>query len=208
MNAVFKTSSREPFMSSQLRPTVALLCLLPLALACGGSESPHEAVGETTAVETVDSAPVSSETETGGKIDFSAADLDLYERGIAKEVEIVKGAAERTGRRTPEERAVAMRMQWESESIPAAARAAGIPEDRYRLTREAVHEVFKMLDFQEKIDGPMSMDMSRATPEMRERLLKDPFDELSPEAAAALRARMERLVPLWIEYVNLTAVSG
>lgn len=193
-------------MSRQLRSPVALLCLLLLTLACGGSESPNEAVGETTAVETAESAAASS--ETAGKIDFSEGDLDLYERGIAKEVEIVKGAAERTGRGTPEERAAAMRMQWESESVPAAARAAGIPEDRYRLTREAVHEVFKMLDFQEKIDGPLSMDMSRATPEMKDRLEKDPFDELSPDAATALRARMERLVPLWIEYVNLTAVSG
>ena len=83
-----------------------------------------------------------------------------------------------------------------------------ISEERYRLTRNAVHEVFETLDFQEKLDGPMSMDLSRASEETKARLAKDPFTALTPEAAAALRARMDRLVPLWIGYVNLTAVAG
>ncbi|HEY0590556.1 MAG TPA: hypothetical protein VGF40_02220, partial [Thermoanaerobaculia bacterium] len=71
-----------------------------------------------------------------------------------------------------------------------------------------VHEIFRTLDFQGKIDGPMSMDMSQASEEMKAKLAKDPFDALTPSAAAALRARMDRLVPLWIEYVKMTAVAG
>jgi hypothetical protein len=43
---------------------------------------------------------------------------------------------------------------------------------------------------------------------MKRRLATDPLADLSPESAAALRARMDRLVPLWIEYVTLTAVGG
>ncbi|MCA1734219.1 MAG: hypothetical protein LC732_11520, partial [Acidobacteria bacterium] len=98
--------------------------------------------------------------------------------------------------------------QWEDQSIPAAARAAGVSEERYRYTRRAVHEVFRTLDFQGKIDGPMQMDMSRASEDTKARLAKDPFDALTPTAAAALRARMDRLVPVWIQYVNMTAVAG
>lgn len=35
-----------------------------------------------------------------------------------------------------------------------------------------------------------------------------PFAELAPASAAALRARLDRLVPIWIQYTELTAVNG
>jgi hypothetical protein len=34
------------------------------------------------------------------------------------------------------------------------------------------------------------------------------FAELPPDTAMALRARMDRLVPLWSEYKKLVAVAG
>lgn len=194
-------------MRKPLFSLIPLLMLVPLTLACGGSEPRDEPAGEVAAPVDASQAPESG--TSAGSIEFSEEDLDLYERGIAKEVEIVKAAQQRAMRGgSPDERAAAAREQWESESVPAAARAAGIPENRYRFIREAVHEVFETLDFQGKIDGPLSMDMTRASPEVKERLAKDPFDALSPSAASALRARMDRLVPIWIEYVNLTAVAG
>jgi hypothetical protein len=36
----------------------------------------------------------------------------------------------------------------------------------------------------------------------------DAFADLPTEAAMALRARMDRLVPLWSEYKTLVAVAG
>ena len=144
-----------------------------------------------------------------GPIDFSEADLDQYERGIAKEVELVKAARDRgASAATPGERAAAAQAEWEDSTIPAAAQAAGISEDRYRDTREAVHTVFETLDFQGKIDGPLEMDLTRADEATKARLAKDPFDALSPAAASALRGRMNRLLPLWTEYANLTALHG
>lgn len=92
--------------------------------------------------------------------------------------------------------------------MPQGAEAAGLPVDRYRQVRDAVNEVFETLDFQGKIDGPLSMDMSRADAATKERLARDPFSDLSSGSAAALRARMDRLVPIWAEYVTLTAVAG
>ena len=198
-------------MTKHLRAVLAPFLLLSIA-ACGGAESGAEAAGEAvadTAVVASTDAPPAAGDAVSGPIDFSEADLDQYERGFAKEIEIVRAAGERArNAATPQERGEAMQAQWEDQSVPAAAQAAGIPEDRYRLTRDAVHEVFETLDFQGKIDGPMSMDMSRASEETKAKLAKDPFDALTPAAAAALRARMDRLVPVWIEYVQMTAVGG
>jgi hypothetical protein len=74
--------------------------------------------------------------------------------------------------------------------------------------REGVNRVFTTLDFQGKIDGPLSIDLERADPETKARVSGDAFADLPPEAAMALRARIDRLVPLWSEYKKLVAVAG
>jgi hypothetical protein len=61
---------------------------------------------------------------------------------------------------------------------------------------------------QGKIDGPLSIDLERADPETKARVSGNAFADLPPEAAMALRARMDRLVPLWSEYKKLVAVAG
>jgi hypothetical protein len=42
----------------------------------------------------------------------------------------------------------------------------------------------------------------------QQRLAGDPFSNLCSGSAAALHARMDQLVPIWVEYVTLTAVTG
>jgi hypothetical protein len=59
---------------------------------------------------------------------------------------------------------------------------------------KAVNGIFRTLDFQGKIDGPLSMDLSRADAATKERLARDPFADLSSGSAVALRALMDRLV--------------
>ena len=54
----------------------------------------------------------------------------------------------------------------------------------------------------------MEMDTARASPEMKQRLSGDPFAELAPASATALRARLDALSKVWIEYTNLVAVAG
>jgi hypothetical protein len=68
--------------------------------------------------------------------------------------------------------------------------------------------VLTTLDFQGKIDGPLSIDLERADADTKTRVSGDAFAGLPPQAAAALRARMDRLVPLWSEYKKLIAVAG
>jgi len=142
-------------------------------------------------------------------VTFTAADLEQFERGLSREIEAVKAAQKRqSAATTAQERGAAMQAQFEIATIPAGAEASGFAEARYREIRDRVDRVLTILDFQDKIDGPLSVDLARADPETKRRVAGDAFAELPSDAAAALRARMDRLVPLWIEYKKLVAVAG
>jgi hypothetical protein len=142
-------------------------------------------------------------------VPFTAADLEAYERGIAREAQLVQAARER-GRaaRTPAERAAAAQAQWESATVSGGAQAAGMPAARYKPLRETLHRVLSTLDFQGKIDGPQEMDASAAGPEMKRRLAGDPFAELTPASAAALKARLASVAKAYVAYMELVAVNG
>ena len=92
--------------------------------------------------------------------------------------------------------------------MPLGAEAAGLPVDQYRDVRETITGVLRTLDMQGKIEGPMSIDLSRADEATKARLARDAFADLPPASAEALRAHLNQLVPVWVEYVNLTAVGG
>lgn len=92
--------------------------------------------------------------------------------------------------------------------MPGGAEAAGLPLERYAEIREAITQTLQTLDFQGKIEGPMQLDTSRATPEMRQRLESDAFASLPAGSAAALRSRLDQLAPIWRTYIELTAVGG
>ena len=142
-------------------------------------------------------------------IDLTADRLDALARGLTKEIEAVRSAQQKSASATtPEERGEAIQASFELATVPQGAEAAGLPVEQYRELRETVISIFRTLDFQGKIDGPLSMDLSRADAATKERLSRDPLADLSPGSAAALRSQMDRLVPIWIEYVSLTAVAG
>src|SRR5688500_3179213 len=162
-------------------------------------------------------------TETAGRVDERATatpsstraleltsdTLNAYERGLKKEIEAVRAAQQSSATATTaQERGEAIQASFEDATIPQGAAAARLPVKEYRELRETVIGVFRTLDFQGKIDGPLSMDLSRADAATKERLGRDPFADLSPGSAAALRAQKDRLVTIWIEYVTLTAVAG
>jgi hypothetical protein len=75
-------------------------------------------------------------------------------------------------------------------------------------TRRTVGRVLETLDFQGKIPGPRQLNLELASDEMKQRLSSDPFADLDPASAAALKERMDRVAPIWIEYTELTAVGG
>lgn len=187
-----------------IRSHFIALAVLFVAVACGGERAP--ASGDTAAPSPQAAAsPASAEAP----FEFTDADLTAYERGLRKEIELVRAAKARgDSAKTPEERGAAAQAAFETATAPEAAKAIGASLDRYEATRRTVNRVFETLDFQGKIAGPMELDTANAPPEMKKRLSSDPFAELAPASAAALRARLDALAPLWIEYMNLVAVSG
>jgi hypothetical protein len=177
----------------------AALAIVLCGTACGGSNS---------------SEGTSRASEPAGQGDsqgvaFSEADLDKFERGLRREIDAVKAAQEKAASAsTAQERGEAMQAQWDTATIPLGAEASGLSEARYRDVRNSVNQVLTTLDFQGKIDGPLSIDLERADEQTKSRVSGDAFAGLPPDAAMALRARMDRLVPLWSEYKKLVAVAG
>jgi len=54
----------------------------------------------------------------------------------------------------------------------------------------------------------LAIERARAGPDMKKRLAGDPLQELPAASAAALRARLDALSRIWIEYMTLVAVNG
>lgn len=174
--------------------TLGLLCA-----ACAGDD---------TAASTSIGTPPAAQAGAG-QVAFSEADLDQFQRGFRAEVEAVKTAQKRmSAATTAQERGAAAQAQFEMATIPAGAQASGLSEARYTEIRERVDYVFTTLDFQDKIPGPMSIDLARADEATKRRVSGDAFAGLPAGTAAALRARMDRLVPIWIDYKKLVAVAG
>ena len=203
-------------MATPLFPRLncALAIVLSAAFAACTTEKPPAATGGDSAVD-ASSRVVPPAVGTGVRTTnetpfaFTEADLDAYEKGLRKEIELVKAAKLRgDSAKTPAERGAASQAAFESSTAPAAAQAIGASPERYEATRRTVNRVFETLDFQGKIPGPMEIDTARASPEMKQRLATDPFAMLAPASAAALRARLDALATVWIEYMNLVAVNG
>jgi hypothetical protein len=189
------------------RKTQSIITLVTLALAGFGCAGPNNATETSQAPASSASAPAG---QAGSKqVTFTEADLDQLERGLRSEIDAVKAAQKKAASAaTAQERGQAIQAQWETATIPAGATASGLPEQRYRDIRETVNRVLTILDFQGKIDGPLSIDLERADADTKARVSGDAFAELPPQAAAALRARMDRVVAVWSEYKKLVAVAG
>jgi hypothetical protein len=178
--------------------------LVALALACSNG---RDDAADPSRDSAADVAPVSATAPSAAEL--TGETLDALERGLRRETQLVRDASARSSSATtPEERGRALQDGFPDRTIPIAAAEVGMSAPRYRAVRETVGRVLTALDFQGKIDGPMSVDTANADAALRARLTSDPFAELTPRSADALRARMDRLVPVWIEYVNLTAVGG
>ena len=178
---------------------LATLSVVLFGIACGSSTSNEE------------TTPASARAgqEEGGQVSFTEDDLERLERGLRSEIEAVKAArAKAAAATTAQERGAAVQAEWDTATIPLGAKASSLSEARYRDVRGVVDRVFTTLDFQGKIDGPLSIDLERADPQMKARVSGDAFAGVSPNAAMALRSRMDRLVPIWSEYKTLVAVAG
>ena len=178
----------------------AALALAVSGTACGGN-NPSE--------ETSRASESAGSEGDSTQVAFTEADLDKFALGLRREIDAVKTAqAQAAAASTAQARGEAIQAGWETATIPSGAEASGLSEARYRGIREQVDRVFTTLDFQGKIDGPLSIDLERADPQMKARVSGDAFAGLPSESASALRARMDQLLPIWSEYKTLVAVAG
>ena len=183
------------------RGFVAALCASGLTLsACGGDTSGRA---------TPTGSPATTASSSAAAAELTDETLSALERGLRREIQAVKVAQQRSREaKTAQERGEAIQASFEDATMLQGAETAGMPIEQYRAVRHTVDQIFRTLDVQGKIDGPISMDLTRVDEAAKQRLLRDPFEDLSAASAASLRAHMDRLVPIWIDYVNLTAVAG
>ena len=143
------------------------------------------------------------------KVSLSAQDLDGFEKGITEEIRLVKEGQIRAERATtPTERGNAIQSTFEENTTKAAIPASGLSFDRYHQVREVMSRLLTTLDFQDKIPGPQSVDTARADSAMKVRLASDPYGELDAASAQLVKSRLDKIAPLWIEYVRLTVAGG
>ncbi len=189
----------------------AVICIALIAggAACGGGDvTPEDGAASPPVMPAVPAVPAADPPSTG-PVTLTAADLDGFEKGIVREAELVRSAADRASKATTQqERGAAIQAGFEQATVATAAPATGLSAERYRVVREAMKELLTTLDFQGKIDGPQSVDTSRAGPAMKARLESDPFSRFDTASASAIRARLSRIVPLWVDYIKLTLVGG
>jgi len=182
-----------------------LVVLLAIAIAlatCSGkpaADEPSPAPPATAGAEASGSAApaVGDDAGTQGAIELTPALLQAYAKGLRKEVEIIR----RPGRGTH----YGVKVSKFGEEGPEVAAAAGLSIEEYQAVQEVVGRIFTTLNFQGKIGPPRSIDLAEADPVWKARLEGDPFDELSPSSARALRDHMDVLVPPWSEIVGMTA---
>ena len=187
------------------------LLLAAILVACSG-----ESKDEAGAADTDSSAEVAAEQEIDagvagetGPITLSAADFAGFEKGIAKETELVRAASDKAANAaTSQERGEAIQAGFEQNTMAAAAPVTGLSVERYKFVRETLSRLLTTLNFQGKIEGPQSLDTSRADAATKARLASDPYSVLDSASAQELKSRMNRIAPLWIAYVNLTALNG
>ena len=190
-----------------MRGAHVLACLIAVLLTACGGPGGERAASSRAEQPFPTAAPGGRPSEA--PFVFTSSDLDALETGLAKETDLVLAARERVkSARVPDERAAAVRDQWETATAPKAAAAIGADPMRYLATRRAVDRVLETLDLQGKIPGPRKANPELASPELKRRLDSDAFADLPPSSAEALKSHLDRIVPVWIRYTTLTAVNG
>ena len=177
----------------------SMLVLALLLCACG--EPGH--------VQIVSSHGNGAAGEAGGsgngaatRIELTDALLHGYAQGLRKEAEILRrpGRGRHYG-------VMISAVSGDAESAEVLA-AAGMSAADYLAVRHSVDQVFNTLNFQGRIGPPRSINLALAGEEMKRRLAGDPFDELPPASAEALRRHLDALVPPWSDIVAMTAQHG
>ncbi|HET9483103.1 MAG TPA: hypothetical protein VFO79_04030 [Xanthomonadales bacterium] len=201
----------------------AVVAAFALALGlsgCGRDDAPAEeaaapAADTATAADSapvVDAAPVGVVAPPSEAYDrpLEVADIDAYARGVQWEigalgpkVDAVKAAREKKDDAAETMALLALATPLDED----AARAAGIPPERYRHVRQAIDQIVAARQMgqamQPQIAAMEQMDTSTFTEEQKAQAAQnladmkttfgDPYAKLAPDVAAAMKAREAEL---------------
>lgn len=186
------------------RTTIAL-CVAFAAVACSSEPERIKPADTLSASE----EPAGNTADNPQVMAFSEADLSSFITALGKETEILRMGQERQRTAaTPQQRIDALQSTMEEARIPEAARAAGMPVDRYRSVRSTIMPILQTLDFQGKMKGPMTMDTTRVGEGMKARLRGDAMAGLPAASRSALTAALSRIEAIWGDYVALSTQGG
>ncbi len=127
-------------VSKHARRAGALAALL--AACAGGGDGEGNAEDSAAAAESAAAAvPATPPSMQGAPTDapLTVADLDAYEKGVAREIEVIDAAAKDLGAaKSSTDTLAALGKAMEHETRAAGAAAAGVPIDRYRTISTTV----------------------------------------------------------------------
>ena len=190
----------------KLKSGVYLVLAMTVA-ACSTGDS--RASSDSAAAPQPEATVASEAPAPGAPVTLTTADIDGFEKGIARESHLVREGHARAAKAvTPVERGNAIQSTFEENTMAGAIEASGLSLERYRLVRQTLSRLLTTLDFQGKIDGPQSVDTAHADAEMKARLASDPYAVLDAASAELVKSRLDGIVKAWVEYINLTAVGG
>src|SRR5690606_36883440 len=127
--------------------------------------------------------------------------LQAWARGLVVEAEILR----RPGRGTH----YGVMVSAGTEEGDLVLEAAGIPAADYNHVARTVGGLFSILNARGEFGRKLiHFDLDRVSDELRQRLTGDPYQDLAPESADAIRRNLDLLRPLWLDVTGMTAQHG
>ena len=126
-------------MMGSARRAVVMVALLA---ACGGGgdgDADTSAMADTSSSATAAEVPPAGASASAVDAPITASDLDAYEKGVAREIEVIEGAGrDLAAAKSGTDSLTALGKAMEHETKSAGAQAAGIPIERYRHVTSTV----------------------------------------------------------------------
>ena len=198
--------------SKWFHPLLVPLLLAVLATACNApdreTDQEQASVGNPAGTDGTASAPSASpagaanEADTGDeRLELTDELLQAYARGLEKEAEIIR----RPGRALPSHMRVQVSARYPDKEADEVLEAAGLSAARFIAIGQLVEPVLDMLTFQGKLEPRRSLDLADVDEDTRRRFAADPFDQLPPDSASALRRNLEPVSRPWTAIVRQVA---
>lgn len=162
-------------------------------------------------------AAVSTGSAAGGAVDapMTVEDVDRYERGVKAEIDAARKAVEdRKRARTSNDSLSAQFAALEQATVEAGARAAGVSVERYRALNGVMDRVLGARQMGAAMQKQAKqMDTTGLSAEDRARVREgmaqahaafaDPYKDLPPDVAAAVKQRADQLDALRMQLLKL-----